>query len=158
MFVVEPPNKVPKGHFTIFLAGSIEMGKATDWQAEIIRRLNGYDCVVLNPRRKDWDSSWVQSSENVNFTTQVAWEMNGLEECELAVFYFEPGTLSPISLMELGWMSGMGKRCIVCCPEGFWRKGNVDLLCARNNIRQVDTLDSLIKEAVGNVILRPVYR
>lgn len=156
MFVVEPPNKVPQGHFTIFLAGSIEMGKATDWQAEIIRRLNTYDCAVLNPRRSDWDSSWVKASSNPNFATQVAWEMTGLEDCDLAVFYFEPGTMSPISLMELGWMSGMGKKCVVCCPEGFWRKGNVDLLCARNNIRQVESLDTLITEAVANVILHPV--
>lgn len=153
MFVVEPPNTVPKGFFTIFLAGSIEMGKARDWQAEIIRKLNGYDCAVLNPRRSDWDSSWVQSSTNPNFTTQVAWEMNGLEYADLAVFYFEPGTMSPISLMELGWMSGMGKKCVVCCPEGFWRKGNVDLLCARNNHRQVASLEDLVNEAVANVIL-----
>lgn len=155
MFVVEPPNTVPKGHYTIFLAGSIEMGKARDWQAEIIQKLNTLDCAVLNPRRRDWDSSLVQSSDNPRFTEQVAWEMNGLEECDIAVFNFEPGTMSPISLMELGWMSGLGKKCVVCCPDGFWRKGNVDLLCARNNIRQVASLDALINEAVANVILRP---
>ena len=154
MFVVEPPNTVPTAHFTIFLAGSIEMGKAKDWQADVIRKLNTVDVAVLNPRRKDWDSTWVQSSTNPEFTKQVAWEMNGLEGSDLAVFYFEPGTMSPISLMELGWMSGLQKTCIVCCPEGFWRKGNVDLLCNRNGHRQVPTLDALITETVAHVIMK----
>lgn len=156
MFVIEPPNKVPPGHFTIFLAGSIEMGKAVDWQAEVIRKLNETHVAILNPRRKDWDSSWVQSSKNPEFTKQVAWEMNGLENSDLAVFYFDPATMSPISLMELGWMSGLHKTCLVCCPEGFWRKGNVDLLCNRNGHRQVDDLKALIDETVAHVTMKGI--
>lgn len=144
MFVVEPPNKVTVGHFTIFLAGSIEMGSAEESQTEIIHAFNGMNCAILNPRRTDWDSSWIQNKDNINFNVQVAWEMNGIEASDLALFFFDPKTMSPISLMELGWASGMKKKCIVCCPEGFWRKGNVDLLCIRNGHLQVDSLQELI--------------
>lgn len=154
MFVVEPPNKVPPGYFSIFLAGSIEMGKAVDWQTEIIRKLGETDVAVLNPRRKDWDSTWVQSSKNPEFTKQVGWEMNGLEGSDFAAFYFDPNTLSPISLMELGLMAGLKKTILVCCPEGFWRKGNVDLLCMRFGHRQVDTLQTLIEETIAHVTLK----
>jgi len=41
---------------------------------------------------------------------------------------------------------------IVCCPEDFWRKGNVDIVCERYGVDQVDTLDELIefaKEYIG---------
>ena len=146
MFVVEPPNSVPKSQFTIFLAGSIEMGAAADWQSEVIKSLSGKNCTLLNPRRKDWDSSWAQSASHPEFSKQVAWEMNGIEQSDLVVFYLDPTTLSPISLLELGWVTGLGKKCIVCCPDGFFRKGNVDLLCIRSGIRQVNSLEGLILE------------
>jgi hypothetical protein len=37
---------------------------------------------------------------------------------------------------------------IVCCPEGFWRKGNVDIVCKYYEVRQVATLEDLISEAL----------
>jgi hypothetical protein len=36
------------------------------------------------------------------------------------------------------------EKLIVCCPDGFWRKGNVDVICARYGVRQVSTVDELI--------------
>ena len=75
MISVKPPNKVPHvpNHLTIFLAGSIEMGKAKDWQAIIEKELDGLDCIVLNPRRGDWKQEWVQSIDHQEFTEQVTW-------------------------------------------------------------------------------------
>jgi hypothetical protein len=38
---------------------------------------------------------------------------------------------------------------LVCCPEGFWRKGNVDIVCEKYNVRVFDNIkdltDNLIK-------------
>ena len=39
----------------VFLAGSIEMGKAEDWQSEMTKFFNELDWGVFNPRRDDWD-------------------------------------------------------------------------------------------------------
>jgi hypothetical protein len=41
----------------------------------------------------------------------------------------------------------------VVCPEGFWRKGNVDVVCHKFGITQVDTIDECVPfiEAVVNV-------
>jgi hypothetical protein len=36
---------------------------------------------------------------------------------------------------------------IVCCPEGFWRKGNVDIVCSRYNVQQVQNIEELIETA-----------
>jgi hypothetical protein len=57
----------------------------------------------------------------------------------------DPKTKSPISLLELGLHANSSK-LIVCCPEGFYRKGNVDIVCKKYGIMQVDTFDSLIEK------------
>ena len=56
-------------------------------------------------------------------------------------YYFSPETKAPISLLELGAFKD--KECIVCCPEGFYRKGNVDIFCARYGIPLVHDLETL---------------
>jgi len=128
----------------VFLAGSIEMGKAEDWQAAIPKIFKDRDNLTFfNPRRDDWDSSWEQKESNPQFSEQVNWEMNKLDECNLIFMYFSPETKSPISLLELGLYAESGKM-IVCCPDGFWRKGNVDIVCSRYNVPVYNTLESAI--------------
>lgn len=129
---------------TLFLAGSIEMGKAVDWQTKITNALADMPVTILNPRRDDWDSSWEQKASNKQFAKQVNWELDALNVVECIAMYFDPSTKSPISLLELG-LHAKNRNLIVCCPEGFWRKGNVDIVCQRNSITQVNTLDELIE-------------
>jgi hypothetical protein len=129
----------------IFLAGSIEMGVADDWQRVITDRLSNKDCVFFNPRRKHWDSTWEQSINNPQFKEQVEWELKHLEDSDVIVMYFDPNTKSPVSLLELGLFASSGK-LIVYCPNGFWRKGNVDIVCKKYNITTVDSLEELIEK------------
>jgi len=124
-FIESLDMQVPK----IFLAGSIEMGDAEDWQSEIEKKIIQYPTVVYNPRRDDWDSSWVQELQNDQFRYQVSWELAALEAADLIAMYLAPDTKSPISLLELGLYAKSGKM-IVYCPDGFWRKGNVDIVSA----------------------------
>jgi hypothetical protein len=132
------------GDAILFLAGSIEMGAAEDWQQYVARELAETDTIVLNPRRDDWDSSWVQSIDNAQFREQVEWELYGQERADVVLCYFSPGTKAPITLMELGLFH---KKMIVCCPKGFWRKGNVDIVCARYNVPNFASLDEAIHAA-----------
>jgi hypothetical protein len=132
-----------KHRLSVFLAGSIEMGKAEDWQVRIENELKDYPITIFNPRRDDWDSSWEQKESNPQFSKQVNWEMNMLDVCDIIFMYFSPETKSPISLLELGLYANSGKM-IVCCPDGFWRKGNVDIVCSRYNIPVYNTLDAAI--------------
>jgi len=63
MEVVKAPNKYQAADkFSIFLGGSIEMGKAEDWQSRLEKDLSTYSdqLMLLNPRRDHWDSSWIQ--------------------------------------------------------------------------------------------------
>jgi hypothetical protein len=102
--------------------------------------------VLFNPRRAEWDSSWLQDIENPQFYQQVNWELNALEKSDLIFMYFAPGTKSPISLLELGLFAHTGKM-IVCCPEGFWRKGNVEIVCERFNIPLYENIDNLLQDS-----------
>jgi hypothetical protein len=126
---------------SIFLAGSIEMNAAEEWQNYVQETLKDLDVTFLNPRRDDWDSSWTDKS--VVFNTQVNWEMNRLDSCDIIFMYFSPETKSPISLLELG-LHAESDRMVVCCPPGFWRKGNVDIVCTRYNIPLFNDMESAI--------------
>lgn len=143
--IYKPPANISKRNITkksVFLAGSIEMGVAVDWQADLGLYFleKGWD--VFNPRRDDWDSSWIQSYENPNFFQQVSWELNALEVCTMIVMNFVPDTISPISLLELGRYATSGKMHVVC-PHGYFRKGNVEVICDRDKIPLYDSLDKL---------------
>lgn len=150
MIEIQAPNKSPAtgDRKSVFLAGSIEMGAAEKWQERMIRELADEDIVFYNPRRDDWDSSWEQTIENAQFNEQVTWELEHLEKADVIALYFDPSTKSPISLLELGLHAQTGS-LIVCCPEGFWRKGNVDIVCNEYQIKQVNSIEKLI-EAVRN--------
>ena len=122
----------------IFLAGSIEMGLAENWQDRIIDIFQKEKVIFFNPRRDDWDSSWLDTS--AQFNEQVNWEMNALELSDIIFMYFDAQTKSPISLLELG-LHADSRKMIVVCPDGFWRKGNVSVVCTRYNIPMFKTFE-----------------
>ena len=144
---IQSPNefKNKAGYTSVFLAGSIEMGEAEDWQKEIIDSLKNEDIIFLNPRREDWDSSWEQVKTDKNFKEQVTWELTALEFADYIALYIDPKTQARITLLELG-LHAKSKKLIVCCPENFDRKGNVDITCDLYDIEQVDTLEELIEQ------------
>ena len=127
----------------IFLAGSIEMGKAVHWQKQVEDNLIGLDCTIYNPRRDDWDSSWVTSIDNDKFREQVEWELEYMDKADIIIVLFDPNTKSPITMMELGLQAKSGK-LVVYCPDGFWKKGNVDIVCKKHSIYQVLSFAELI--------------
>lgn len=126
---------------SIFLAGSIEMDKAVNWQRFCEQEL-GDSYNVFNPRRENWNSDWKQEIGNPNFKEQVEWELDAIEEADLVILFFAKGTKSPISLLEFGLHAQSGKLMVVC-EDGFWRKGNVDIVCKRYGIEQYDSLTEI---------------
>ena len=142
--VIKPPRVVPQTNKPkIFLAGSIDMGKASDWQTEVTRALADVDVVIFNPRRDDWDSSWKQDITSKPFNEQVSWELDQQDAADLIVMYFDPEGQAPITLMELG-LYAASRKIICCCPEGYWRRGNVQIVCQRYGLPLVDSLEDLI--------------
>lgn len=138
----EPLPAVMEGP-SIFLAGSIEMGRAEAWQDHLTEALSDTAAILLNPRRLAWDSTWAQSIDNPPFREQVEWELEAQERASWIAMYFSPQTKSPITLLELGLFARSGK-LLVCCPEGFWRRGNVEVVCARYGVPTVPSREALI--------------
>ena len=146
--IFKSPEEIPpKSDIkTIFLAGSIEMDKAIDWQKYCEEALkNNY--IIFNPRRDEWNSSWSQMIENKNFNEQVTWELNALEKADIIIMYFAGNTMSPISLLEFG-LYAQSKKMKVVVEENFWRKGNIDIVCKRYNTEQFKTLEKLIESLI----------
>ncbi len=140
-----------KDSYSVFLAGSIEGDTAEKWQNVVIEKLADAFVTLINPRRDEWDASWKQEINNSKFKEQVNWELEALEKADLIIMYFDRSTMSPISLLELGLFAKSGK-LIVCCPDGFWRKGNVDIVCKRYDVLQVQNLEELIDEVKNRII------
>lgn len=159
----QPPTQIPYEYTTeryksIFLAGSIEQNTATEWQRRVIGMFKGYrDVVIFNPRRQAWDASWKNTASNPMFREQVEWELDALTKTKIILMYFDPATKSPISLFEAGLFANDGEtlrvdgkvqrvsKLHVVCPPGFWRKGNVDIVCEHYGIRQYPNLTQAVK-------------
>ncbi|KAH9940859.1 uncharacterized protein BXZ73DRAFT_98692 [Epithele typhae] len=141
------PQPVFKRGRSVFFAGSIEMGAAIDWQSGLAKRVAHLPCTILNPRRLDWNNEWEQRDRDPQFREQVEWELDGLNTVDVISMYFDPNTKSPISLLELGLYATSG-RMVVGCPDGFFRKGNVEVVCRRWEIPLFETFDELADEVV----------
>jgi hypothetical protein len=141
---IKAPNSYEnEGVPFIFLGGSIEMGEAEEWQNRVISALNDCNVTILNPRRDNWNTTIKQSIDDPEFFEQVNWELDALWNSNLIIFYFDPNTKAPITLMELGLMANENN-VIVCCPDGYWRKGNVEIVCERYEIPLVNSLEEMI--------------
>lgn len=119
------------------------MGQAEDWQEYATKRIAesmGFS-TLFNPRRDDWDASWEQRLDNPQFHEQVTWEIDHLTTATHILFNFVSGTKSPITLLELGLTATLDSNIIVVCPDDFWRKGNVDIVCQRLGYPVYKTLD-----------------
>ena len=152
MELISPPTALPrafKDKPAFFLAGSCD---GEDWRAVVTQSLEGYACTVLNPVNGDprvWNR---QSADNPLFKEQVIWELEGQERVHHILMYFHPATKAPITLLEFGLgIMGAGGELVVCCPEGFYRKGNVDVVCQRYDVPQVPGLNGLVQYAIEEI-------
>ena len=152
MKVFTAPEQIPiSNNIKIFLGGTIEMGDSFNWQNQFIdnikKGMQGLrypsNIHILNPRRVNWDSSWEQSFQAPEFFQQVSWEMDAMDKADIIVMNFLPESQSPISLLELGMYANSGK-LRVCCPDEFYRSGNVQMVCNKFNIPLYKSMSELL--------------
>jgi len=150
MLTIKAPKNVmvrDPGSTTIFLAGSIAMGKVEDWQAEAEDKLGDYsdaELTVFNPRRDDFDDTLEQTASNPTLNEQINWEIDSMEEADYILMYFHPDTYAPITLLELGLHVHNIVKVVVCCPNGFYRQANVEIVCKKYDIPFFRDLDDAI--------------
>jgi hypothetical protein len=152
--VIIAPEPLPTQfeHPAIFLAGSIDEGAAVEWQKQFMAAFATDAVTLLNPRRDQWRSTVVQAANVPEFREQVDWELTGLERANLIALHFAPESRAPISLLELGLFARTGK-LIVSCPDGYWRKGNVEMVCRRYGVTLVGSLEALIQAVRDRLVI-----
>lgn len=141
MRIVKAPEKVElsKNDVSIFLAGSIELGKSENWRETFYKEFNDYsDAILLDPVIDNWNKLQ-------NPAEQINWEQDMLEVSDVIAMYINPNTKSPISLMEFGQFI-KSKKLIICCPEGFWKREYLEVMCERNDITLFDNFPDFINK------------
>jgi len=135
----------------VFLSGAIDMGGAERWQDELIKIMEPVvppSTLVLNPRRDDWDDTWVQSMSDWRFAQQVRWELQSIAQSALVLVCLPEHSKAPITLLELGLMTSRSieepyRGVAVYCHPGFYRAGNVAAVCEFGGFKQVSSLSEL---------------
>lgn len=127
-----PPNAPTYRKFSVFTAGSIEMGNAVQWQNHMAISLSHLPITVCNPRRGHWNPDITPLARDEDFRTQVEWELDALEQADVICFFFDVTTKSTVS------------QVVVCCGDEYWKGGNVELTCRRYDIPFVKSFAELV--------------
>jgi hypothetical protein len=107
--------------------------------------------TVFNPRRDNFDTGLKQTIDEPKLKEQIEWELAAMEESDYILMYFHPETKAPITLLELGLHADSICKVVVCCPDGYWRQGNVEIVCRKYNVPFYKDLDEAVKEIRGYV-------
>lgn len=153
--IYAPSDELPRHQATIFLAGTTTNVDAADWRETVSSSLSTLPVTIYNPCRPDWDSTWREEADFAPFRQQVDWELTKQEEARVVVVYFHPATQAPVSLLELGISLRAPHKVVVVCPEGYWKRGNVQIVCERYGVRMVENLEGLRDAIVKKFILGP---
>jgi hypothetical protein len=100
---------------TVFLAGATELTDGTNWQTELHGVLRQRNVTILGT-----DGTCDQ-------------ELACLERADLVAMWFAPKAVAPITLLELG-LTARTDKLVVGCADGYWRKDNIEVVCARFGI------------------------
>ena len=99
--LIYSPESIPNSiKSKVFLAGSIDMGTAIDWQSYVVNSLGDNELVLFNPRRDDWQADWNSNPKNPEFIKQVNWEMDAMDCADLIIMNLSKESQAPISLVS----------------------------------------------------------
>lgn len=150
MQVVKAPDKdhsvetdIPR----LFLAGCAN----TNWRKSFTESLEGMDVIVYDPKRDNWDDMTDKDSFE-----QIKWEFENLRKSDIIVFWFNKGSVCPITLLEYGmWGLSKGTPIVVYIENGYEKEKDIILqtLLARPDIH-ICTLPSSFANETIDVILQ----
>lgn len=138
-----PQKKIHSLDYTrhrVYLSGAMT---GEDWQSKFTNELDSLRVDVFSPR---YPSSHTVTPPDGLFE----WEIDHMSIANVIAFNFIPDEDCSSALIALG-MYAKTDRIIVCCPDGFFKKGDIDALCNREDIPQVDSLDLLIKWTIARI-------
>ena len=135
----------------VFLGGTIERC-AEPWQEKVAQRLAHLPVTVFDSRRADWDASGAERGNRLRTKEQADWELDQQKRADVVAVYFHPKTQAPVSLLEFGLAAARAPgKVVVCCPDGFPKKGNVEMVCERLGVPMVESFDELVERIAQKV-------
>lgn len=152
--IYAPSEETPRGVKSVFLAGTTSKVDPGDWRETLSTSLSDLPVTIYSPYRPDWDSSWREDIDFAPYREQVEWELDKLDKSDTVVIYFHPATQAPISLLELGLCARVPEKALVVCPEGYWKRGNVQIVCEKYGVEMVDNVDALRDAIVERLSVR----
>ncbi|SPO01976.1 uncharacterized protein DNG_04649 [Cephalotrichum gorgonifer] len=138
-----PSEEPPRGAKSLFLSGGICKTDAADWRETLAASLSDLPVTIYNPDRPDWDSTWREDVDFAPYREQVLWELDKLDRADLVAVYFHPATQAPISLLEFGLFARVPGKVVVVCPVGYWKRGNVQIVCQKFGIEMLESIEEL---------------
>ncbi|KAK7983457.1 hypothetical protein PG989_010859 [Apiospora arundinis] len=143
--IIRAPSEEPvHGIKSVFLAGTTAaVGGGADWREKLSASLSEQPVTLFNPNRLDWDSTWREDISFEPYREQVMWELDKQSKADLVVVYFHPATLAPVSLLEFGLAAQFPDKVVAVAPEGYAKRGNVQIVCHKLGIEFLDNIDHL---------------
>lgn len=131
------PTSLP----SVFVGGTIDNGKARNWQRDLVSSLRDRcpSVVCLNPRRDEWDGG--------DGARQVAWEMYMQRRSDYKVYWFEPKYLSPVTLAGVAMFGD--KRTVVGCSADYAYRENLLKFQEVRGFKMVETWDEFVEAAAA---------
>lgn len=153
--IYAPSEEPPRGIKSVFLAGTTSKVDASDWRETLSSSLSEVPITIYNPYRADWDSTWLEDIKFSPYREQVLWELDKQAKADLVVVYFHPATQAPISLLEFGLSAQVPGKVIAVCPERFWKRGNVQIVCQKFGVEFLENVDGLHEAIMKNLSIGP---
>lgn len=129
------------GIHSVFLAGCAN----TEWRKEFLTYFDEKNHILFyDPKRDNWDVNNKEFMEQ-----QIFWEFTNLRKSNVVVFWFNGGSVCPITLLEYGlWGLSKGTPVVIGVSSDYEKKDDIYLQTrlARPDIRIVDNLYELSYE------------
>ncbi|KAI0103361.1 hypothetical protein GGR51DRAFT_561789 [Nemania sp. FL0031] len=148
-----PSEEAPNGAKSVFLAGTTTSVDNVDWRQKLSDVLRNHPITIFNPNRPDWDSTWREDVDFKPYREQVEWGLKKQEEADLVIVYFHPATLAPISLLEFGLSARIPGKVVAIAPQGYAKRGNVQLVCEKYGIDFLQDMDNLHETIIRKLSL-----
>ncbi|KAF2962686.1 hypothetical protein GQX73_g10888 [Xylaria multiplex] len=148
-----PSEEAPNGAKSVFLAGTTTSVGNVDWRQKLSDALRDHPITIFNPNRPDWDSTWREDVDFKPYREQVEWELKKQEKADLVIVYFHPATLAPISLLEFGLSARIPGKVVAIAPQGYAKRGNVQLVCEKYGIDFLENIDNLHETIIRKLSL-----
>jgi len=155
MQLIQAPGEIPlERPVSVFLAGGIT--NCIDWQDEVAEGLKDVDCMLLNPRRNDFDVLDPASAK-----AQIEWEFNAISLCDIFSMWFCAGpSPQPICMYELGMQMGQRlsspsgrtrKQIVIGIEPGYIREQDVRIQVGLVSYSLASHISSSLKAHIQNI-------